>query len=559
MLTHLDIKNFVIVEQTALDFNSGFTVLTGETGAGKSILIDALSLAMGSRGDANQVRHDCDRTEISASFDMSALPKLATWLVENELQGDPDTCLLRRIIDAKGRSRSFINGCNVTLQQLRIAGEQLVDIHGQHAHQSLLNNEAQRDLLDAYANNRELVKAVSEAYHRWQHLVQQRLAWEKNAVNYQQEREQLAYQSQELGELNFSCEEWQTLQNDHSRLSHTASFLEATEMGLAQLSENETTAMSQINAVNHQLSNLLAVDSRLKTILDLLASAQVELQEGIYELKHYQQQLELDPQQLQKIEDRLASIHTLVRKYHINPDELPDLLMRITKRLEVLDADNDNQQSKIEETSAQEKYLKLAEKLSKARKKAAQQLSQQVSASMQTLAMEGGQFLVVLTPQNQGNAYGLEQIEFQVFTHKGLPLKALAKVISGGELSRISLAIQVITSESGTTPTLIFDEVDAGIGGRVAEIVGKLLKELGKERQVLCVTHLAQVASAGDRQWQVSKLADKSDTKKISSHITVLGKQARIEEIARMLGGLKITETTRQHAAEMLRNGNCNN
>ena len=552
MLTHLNIKNFVIVEQTALDFNSGFTVLTGETGAGKSILIDALSLAMGGRGDANQVRHGSDRAEISASFDISILPKLTTWLVENELQGDPDTCLLRRIIDAKGRSRSFINGCNVTLQQLRIAGEQLVDIHGQHAHQSLLNNESQRDLLDAYANSRELVKAVSDAYHQWQHLVQQRLVWEKNAADYQQEREQLTYQSQELSELNFSCEEWQTLQSDHSRLSHTASLLEATELGLALLSENETTAMSQINRVSHQLSNLLAVDCRLKTILDLLASAQVELQESIYELKHYQQQLELDPQQLQKIEDRLSSIHTAARKYRVNPDELLDLLMQMTQRLEVLGADSNSQQLKIDETSAQEKYLKLAEKLSKGRKKASQQLSQQVSASMQTLAMEGGQLLVALTPQNQGNAYGLEQIEFQVSTHKGLPLKALVRVVSGGELSRISLAIQVIASKTGTTPTLIFDEVDAGIGGRVAEIVGKLLKKLGKERQVLCVTHLAQVASAGDQQWQVSKLADKSDAKKISSHITVLEKQARIEEIARMLGGLKITETTRQHAAEML-------
>ena len=555
MLKHLSIKDFVIVNQITLDFQSGFTVLTGETGAGKSILIDALSLAMGARGDANQVRHNCERAEICAIFDVSTLPQLEDWLRTNELQGDPDTCLLRRIVDVNGRSRGFVNGHAVTLQQMRAVGEQLVDIHGQHAHQSLLNTESQRTLFDAHAGNRELVKVVADAYHQWQQLYQQRLNWEQNTADNQQEREQLAWQSEELKDLNFSVEEWQTLQTDHSRLSHVASLLEATEKGLDVLSENETAAISQINAVVVQLHNLLDYDSNLKTALDLLASAQVELQESVYELKHYKQHLDLDPHCLQEIEERLATVHAAARKYRVIPDELPGLLIKITSKLAELSAGQADDAFLENEIAAKNAYFKLAKKLSKTREKAGQLLAQQVSASMQTLAMEGGQFSVALLPLEQGNAGGLEQVEFQVSAHKGHPLKPLDKVASGGELSRISLAIQVITSKTGTAPTLIFDEVDVGIGGRVAEIVGNLLKKLGEERQILCITHLAQVASTADQQWQVSKSTDQSNSKQVSSRITVLGKQGRIEEIARMLGGMKITETTRKHAAEMLQNG----
>lgn len=555
MLTHLSIRDFVIVDEIDLDFPRGFTVLTGETGAGKSILIDALSLVMGGRGDASQVRFNRDNAEISALFDISALPELTEWLTNNTLQGDPDTCLLRRTIDANGRSRGFINGHTVTLQQLRNAGEYLVDIHGQHAHQSLLRSVMQRDLLDAYADNGDLIKEVKNAYQQWQRIYQQRIAWEQNSADYQQERRLLEWQQHELMNLNFSLEEWQTLQSDHSRLSHVASLLEATEKGLNVLSENEAAAISQINAVIYQLNNILDYDSNLKTVLDLLASAQVELQEGIYELNHYKQRLDLDPQRLQEIEERLAIVHAVARKYHTLPNELPDLLIKITKKLAELNVSQENSATLENELAAKKVYLKFARKLSKAREKAGQLLAQQVSTSMQMLAMEGGQFSVILLPLEQGNAGGLEQVEFQVSTHKGLPLKPLDKVVSGGELSRISLAIQVITSKIGTAPTLIFDEVDAGIGGRVAEIVGNLLRKLGEERQILCITHLAQVASAADQQWQVSKSTNQSNGKQVSSHVTVLKKQGRIEEIARMLGGMKITETTRKHAAEMLQNG----
>ena len=555
MLRFLSIQDFVIVDRVELEFAPGFTVLTGETGAGKSILIDALSLALGERGEAGQIRNGCERAEISAEFDVSGLPGLADWLRENDLENDGDdsgTCLLRRVIDASGRSRSFINGRSATLQQLRAAGEQLIDIHGQHAHQSLLRNEAQRDLLDAFSGNRELVQTVTAAYRRWQSLQQRRTAWEQNAAAFLQEREQLQWQERELATLNFSPGEWQILQADHSRLSHAASLLEATQMGLEILSEGELASLAQINSVIARLQSLLDYDSSLRTVLDLLESAQIQLQEAVYELGHYQQRLDLDPQRLQEMEQRLTAIHAAARKYRVPPDELPYLLATSTARLEELTQGGDGEALAKEEAAAREEYLKLARKLTAARDKAARTLGQQVSAAMQTLAMTGGEFAVALMPLAQGNAHGMEQIEFQVSAHQGLPLRPLAKVASGGELSRISLAIQVITSKIGTAPTLIFDEVDAGIGGRVAEITGAMLKKLGEERQVMCVTHLAQVASAADQQLQVMKSADPANGGKITSRITVLDQQQRIEEIARMLGGVKITETTRQHAAEML-------
>ncbi len=555
MLRFLSIQDFVIVDRMELEFAPGFTVLTGETGAGKSILIDALSLALGERGEAGQVRNGCERAEISAEFDVSGLLELTEWLHENDLENHGDdngTCLLRRVIDISGRSRSFINGRSVTLQQLRVAGEKLVDIHGQHVHQSLLRNEAQRDLLDAFSGSRELAQTVTAAYRRWQSLQQRRMAWEQNATTFMQEREQLEWQVHELSTLNFLPGEWQLLQADHSRLSHAASLLEATQMGLEILSEGELASLTQINAVISRLQGMRDYDSNLKTVLDLLESAQIQLQEAVYELGHYQQRLDLDPQRLQEMEQRLSAVHAAARKYRVTPDELPYLLGTFAARLEEFAQGGSGEVLAKEEATAKDEYLKLVKKLTVARDKAAKTLAQQVSAAMQTLAMAGGEFAVALTPLEQGNAHGMEQIEFQVSAHQGLPLRPLVKVASGGELSRISLAIQVITSKIGTAPTLIFDEVDAGIGGRVAEIVGAMLKKLGEERQVMCITHLAQVASAADQQWQVVKSADPVNGGKITSHITVLDQQQRVEEIARMLGGVKITETTRQHAAEML-------
>ena len=555
MLRFLGIRDFVIVDHMELEFAPGFTVLTGETGAGKSILIDALSLVLGERSDADDVRNGCERAEISAEFDIGELPELADWLSENGFESDGDdsgVCLVRRTVDIGGRSRSFINGRSATLQQLRATGEKLVDIHGQHAHQSMLRSEAQRDLLDAFSGSHKLVQAVSEIYRHWQNLQQRRLTWEQNAATFLQEREQLEWQASEISELNFSLDEWQILQIEHSRLSHAASLLEAAQMGLEVLSEGESASLAQINSVISRLHNMLDCDTNLKVVLDLLESAQIQLQESVYELGRYQQRLDLDPQRLYEMEERLSAIHATARKYRVTPAELPDMLQTVTERLEKFGPKDDGEVLAREEAIARDEYLKLAKKLSVARNKAAITLAQQVTAAMQTLAMEGGEFSVALTPLEQGNAHGMEQIEFQVSAHKGLPLRPLAKVASGGELSRISLAIQVITSKLGAAPTLIFDEVDAGIGGRVAEIVGGLLKKLGAERQIMCITHLAQVASAGDHQWQVTKSADPVNGGKISSRIAVLKKQERIEEIARMLGGEKITEITRKHAAEML-------
>jgi len=558
MLRFLNIQDFVIVDRMEIECVPGFTVLTGETGAGKSILIDALSLALGERSDVGDVRNGSKRAEISAEFDLSKSPELVDWLRENDLEGHGDddrACLMRRVIEVGGRSRGFINGRPATLQQLRTAGEMLVDIHGQHEHQSLLRSEAQRDLLDAFSGSRELAQAVSTGYRRWQNLQQHRMAWEQNIDTFVREREQLELQNRELSTLNFSPYKWLTLQADHSRLSHSASLLEAAQSCLEIISEGESASLKQINSVTSRLKGLLQYDANLKSVLDLLDSAQIQLQEAAYELGHYQQRIDLDPQSLQEMEERLSEVHAVARKYRVSPDELPSLLKTVTERLEELSQGGDGEAMAQEEAVARDVYLKLAKKLSVVRDGSARKLTQQVTAAMQSLAMEGGKFAVTQIPLEQGSAYGMEQIEFQVSPHQGLPLRPLAKVASGGELSRISLAIQVITSKVGVAPTLIFDEVDAGIGGRIAEIVGGLLKKLGAERQVMCVTHLAQVASAGDQQWQVAKSGNLTNGENILSHITVLKNQERVEEIARMLGGVKITETTRKHAAEMLRVG----
>ena len=556
MLRFLNIQDFVIVDRMEVEFDHGFTVLTGETGAGKSILIDALSLSLGERSDAGQVRNGSKRAEISAEFDVSELPELLAWLRENDLEGygdDNSVCLMRRVIEAGGRSRGFINGRPATLQQLRVAGEKLVDIHGQHEHQSLLRTEEQRDLLDAFSGSRELAQAVTTGYRRWQSLQKRRIEWEQNTSTFEQEREQLELQSRELTTLNFSPDEWQTLKSDHSRLSHSASLLEAVHTSLETLSENDSASLAQINLVISSLKGLLQYDVGLKGVLDMLDTAQIQLQEAVYELGRYKQSMDLDPKSMQEMEERLSAVHAAARKYRVVPDEIPNLLKTFTEKLNGFNQIGDGEAMMKEEAIAKDVYLKLAKKLSVVRAGAARKLTQQVTAAMQTLAMEGGKFSVTQIPLEQGNAHGMEQIEFEVSPHQGMPLRPLAKVVSGGELSRISLAIQVITSKVGVVPTLIFDEVDAGIGGRIAEIVGELLKKLGTERQVMCVTHLAQVASAGNQQWQVAKSGNPDSGGDVLSHVTVLKDEERIEEIARMLGGVKITETTRKHAAEMLR------
>lgn len=549
MLKFLSIRDFVIVDSLELDFASGFTALTGETGAGKSILIDALSLALGERGDAGMVRSGCERAEIGAEFDTSNLPGLQNWLREQELEGDADVCLLRRVLDAGGRTRGFINGRSATLQQMREAGEYLLDIHGQHAHQSLLRPDAQRDLLDGFAGLGREAEALALLFRDWQVLHRRRLQLEQNAEAVLAERDLLLFQRRELETLNFSAQEWTELQGDHARLSHAASLLETAQFGVEVLSEADTACLAQLNMLVTRVRAGLEFDTALQDTLTMLESAQNELQEAVYALRHYQQKLDADPALLRQQEQRLADIVDAARKYRVTPEQLPEVLHRIIARLDELGGDADLAVLAQQETSSRAQYLAAAKKLGAARGKAAQKLSQEITAAMQTLAMQGGSFAVALIPLDEGNAHGLETVEFQVAANPGTPLRGMAKVASGGELSRISLAIQVAASRVATVPTLIFDEVDSGIGGRVAEIVGALLKQLGQRHQVMCVTHLPQVAAMADAQWQVSKAVRDGVT---LSTISVLKRAERIEEIARMLGGVKITETTRKHAAEML-------
>ncbi len=549
MLKHLIIRDFVIVDQLELDFPSGFTALTGETGAGKSILIDALSLALGERGDATLVRSGCERAEVAAEFDISGLPHLQTWLHEQELGGDDGICLLRRTLDAAGRSRGFINGSSATQQQLREAGEMLLDIHGQHAHQSLLRTDAQRDLLDSHAGLGKQAEEVAAAFKAWQALHNRRLQLEQNAEAVAAERELLSFQRRELETLNFSVVEWTALQADHARLSHAANLLETAQFGVEVLSESDTACLAQLNALTVRLRGGLEFDAGLQDTLTMLESAQNEVQEAVYALRHYQQKLDADPERLRQQEHRMADVVEAARKYRVPPEQLPEALAKIVARLDELGGSADMAELAKQDEAARNHYLRVATKLSEARIAAAQALSEEITAAMQTLAMQGGKFSVALLPLNEGNGHGLEMVEFQVSANQGTPLRSLAKVASGGELSRISLAIQVAASRAATVPTLIFDEVDSGIGGRVAEIVGSLLKQLGKRHQVMCVTHLPQVAAQADAQWQVSKAAHAGKT---LSSIRVLAEAERIEEIARMLGGVKITETTRKHAAELL-------
>ena len=549
MLKSLDIRDFVIVEHLELEFSAGFTVLTGETGAGKSILVDALAMVLGERGDAGVVRQGAGKSEIGAEFDISTLAPLKSWLAEHDLTGDSGACLMRRVIDSGGRSRAFINGHAATLAQLREAGEYLVDIHGQHEHQSLVRAGSQRALLDAYGNLENAADAVAGAWRRWQDVRHQLAMLETNASALAAEREQLEWKVRELDALKFDAGEWQELVAEHARLAHAQSLIEGAQYALDALSEGDDASVTQLAAVAAKLERLLEYDVRLKETIDVIASAQAQAQEAVYMLRDYQQKLDLDPQRLREVDSRLEAVHSCARKYRVEPEALPESLARARARLDELGSSSDIETVRKREAAARDAYVEAAKKLSAGRKKAARKLADKVTAAMQTLAMAGGSFDIALNPLAEGNSGGLEQVEFLVSAHKGVAPRPLAKVASGGELSRVSLAIQTVTNEVAQVPTLIFDEVDAGIGGRVAEIVGQMLKKLGAQHQVMCVTHLPQVAASADQQWQVTKSAANGH---VSSHVTVLDGEQRVEEIARMLGGVKITATTRKHAAEML-------
>ena len=550
MLRTLSIRDFVIVDSLELEFHPGFTVLTGETGAGKSILIDALALTLGERGDATVVRAGCERADISAEFDIQPLPELVQWLRAAELEGDPGLVLLRRVIDKNGRSRAFVNGRPATQSQLREAGEWLLDIHGQHAHQSLLKPDAQRALLDAHAGLAPLAAQVAAAYRRWQKLAQARAEYETHAAQRNAEREQLQWQVRELEQLALQPDEWDAVQAEHTRLAHAAGLIEGVQAALETLSEADAACLPLLSGTGARLEALLGYDARLREALELIRSGEAQVQEAVYALRHYADRVELDPQQLAAVEARMEAIHGSARKFRLAPPELPEHLLQLQARLGELEIASNLEALVKQEQQARTSYFDLAAKLSAGRKKAGARLGKEVTQAMQQLAMAGGTFEVALNPYpTDGSVHGVELVEFLVAANPGVEARALAKVASGGELSRISLAIQVITSKAALVPTLIFDEVDAGIGGGVAEIVGRQLKTLGRERQVLCVTHLPQVAAQADQQWSVSKSGIEG---KVKTMVSVLDQKARIEEVARMLGGTEITATTRKHAAEML-------
>jgi DNA repair protein RecN (Recombination protein N) len=544
MLRALDVRDFVIVDELSLEFGAGFGVLTGETGAGKSILVDAIELLVGGRADAAVVREGAERAELSAEFDVRK--PLAAWLAEQELEGDEGKLILRRTIDRSGRSRSFINGRAATAAQLREAGEFLVDIHGQHAHQSLLRAASQRQLLDAYAGAESLVADTSSAFREWKRLEAVAVEAQKNHAVREAERAVLQDEVTELKRLAPREGEWDQLSAELTRLQNGSSLLGGAQSALEALDESEEACLTQLGAITGRLRALSAHDPKLGEIVELLSGAEAQAGEAARALRHYAERLDLDPEALRRAESRIEALHAMARKLRIKPAELPARFAEIETRLAELTLAVDPEALQREVAAAAERYRAAAKKLSAKRAGAAQALSKSVSSAMQQLAMAGGSFLVHLS-SGEASAHGDETIELQVSSHPSLPLRPIARVASGGELSRISLAIQMIAAKASPVSTLVFDEVDSGIGGTVAETVGKALKKLGAERQVLCVTHLPQVAANAAAQWSVAKGGTRG---RIGVKVEKLDRKARIEELARMLGG---SETTaRKHAAELL-------
>ncbi|MDR2625589.1 MAG: DNA repair protein RecN [Zoogloeaceae bacterium] len=551
MLQRLSIRDFVIVDHLEMEFSAGFGALTGETGAGKSILIDALALALGERADPGVVRGGREKADVCAIFDLAHLPEVRAWLAEQDFAAEEEL-LLRRVVEAGGRSRAYLNGSPASVQQLRAVGEFLVDIHGQHAHQSLLRAEAQRALLDGHGQSTALAQEVAAAWKAYQHLSRTLATAEAGSAASLQERDMLSWQIRELEELDFRAGEWPELEAEQRRLAHAAGLLEGAQHILAALTEGEGACENLLAGVRERLEDMAALDAALAGGLDSLASAQAEISEIISLMRRYADRVELDPERLREVETRQDAILNLARKHRVEAAMLPECLARLRQRFSELERSADVETLRAEMEAARNAYSMRAAQLSAKRAQTASALSAAVSEKMRQLSLASGRFSVALLPLRdgaEGSANGAEQVEFRISGLADDEARPLSKVASGGELSRISLALQVVASQAAAVPTLIFDEVDVGIGGGVAEIVGRLLRQLGKTRQVLCVTHLPQVAARADWHWQVSKTARAGV---IESRIQVLSDDLRVEEIARMLGGVELTATTRQHARELL-------
>ena len=550
MLRYLTLSDFVIVDRQELAFGDGFNVLTGETGAGKSILVDALKLLLGARADAGVVREGAARSEIAAEFSIDGDSPLTTWLDDNGFDRGEDAYLVRRVIDAGGRSRAFINGAAATLQQLAEAGAVLAEIHGQHEYQALLRRDAQRRLLDTFGAHEARLAAVEAAFREWHAVSERHRLWQSRQTQLADELADLTTRLAEVGPNPPHESEWEALQIEHKKLANAAELVAATaavEQGL----DSDAGLLAQLGKLNQSLVQLEQFDPALSETTDLLRSAQVQLQEAGYAIRRYGRNLEIDSERLTQCQSRIESLFNLARRYRTTPDQLAGLIAEWRRRQAELSAERDVERLAALEAAARARYDSAAEALSQERKKAAIKLGREVTAAMQELAMEGGAFSVALEALAEPAAHGIDQIEFTIMPHPGTPARPLARIASGGELARISLAIQVATSGSGSAATLVFDEVDAGIGGGVAERVGMMLREVSRARQVLCVTHLPQVAAQAQTHFRVEKTTRAKET---LASVQQLDREQRIAEVARMLGGVKITATTRAHAREMLTN-----
>ncbi|MFA5678790.1 MAG: DNA repair protein RecN [Pseudomonas sp.] len=553
MLLHLAVNNYAIVDHLELELNRGMTVITGETGAGKSIMLDALALALGDRADSGAVRPGADKADILATFDISDIPEATQWLQQRDLTSDEPQVILRRVVTAEGRSRGYINGTPCPQQDLKALGNMLIDIHSQHEHQSLLKTDTHRRLLDAYANASELARQVQLAAQRCRQTEQALQQANDNSEEHRSRIQLLSYQLEELDNLSLQEGELEQLESEQRQLANAELITQSCQQIITICSESDSGSVLQaLNTSLGRLGSLRQHSRNLDDAHDLLASAQIQVEEAVGELSRYLDHFEADPQRQQEVDERLGVIHDLARKHRINADELPALQLRLIEELEGIQQNDTDKERLAEELAAyQAHYQRLADKLSGTRQKAAKKLARAVTGEIQQLGMPGGQIQVQLHPLQaaQYPLQGQENVEFLVSANPGQPPKPLAKVASGGELSRISLGIQVITAQTSRVPTLVFDEVDVGIGGPTAEIVGKLLRQLGERGQVLTVTHLPQVAAQGHQHLFVRKEQQRDSTR---TRIDKLDQEGRVQEVARMLGGVDLTEESLAHARKQL-------
>lgn len=550
MLTHIHIKNFTIIDELTLDLRPGLTVLTGETGAGKSIWVDALALALGERADSSSIRPNSTRCEITAIFDISQIPAATAWLANQAFE--PDTqCIFYRLLSNDGRSRSSINGRSVPLQVMRELAGLLINICSQNQHQNLLKREQGLLLLDAYAGTHHLRSNLGKIYTDWQQAKKQLQDFANINENRRTRLELLDFYIQELSDFDIEKINFNDINEQHQQLSHAENRLASYQQTLTLLAEDESSAVVQLlyRAIK-QLSTMTHQDKNAKKIVGLLNNALVHSEEAVHELRHACVSVEIDPKQLTELEEKINTLHQLARKHKINTEDLNHFYQTLCQEKATLNQDNQDLDTlKIQIEKLEADYKISAKKLTAQREQAAKKLKELITEKIKILGMPQAQFSIQLLPHASPSAQGMEQVDFWVSTNPGQPLQPLSKVASGGELSRIALAIQVSTQGEHTTPTWVFDEVDVGIGGATAEIVGKLLRELSVNNQVLCITHLAQVAAQGHHHLQVKKTIKDTNT---TTHISILNPQERTQEIARMLGGLKVTEQTLAHAENML-------